>query len=85
VPAASSTVTPSPPAVAATVEEKPEVTSGPPVSAQGATTRTHVVVLGDTLSKLAIQYQVNVKTLMKANRLTSDLIKLGETLKIPAK
>jgi LysM repeat protein len=84
VPTASSTVTPLSPAVAAPVEEKPEVASSPPVSAQGATTRTHVVVLGDTLSKLAIKYQVDVKTLMKINRLTSDLIKLGETLKIPA-
>lgn len=76
---------PSPPAVAAPVEEKPEVTSRPPVSAQRATTRSHVVVLGDTLSELAIEYQVDVKTLMKTNRLKSDLIKLGETLKIPAK
>jgi type VI secretion system protein ImpL len=84
VPAASSTVTPSSPAVAAPVEEKPEVTSRPPVSAQRATTRSHVVVLGDTLSKLAIEYQVDVKTLMKTNKLKSDLIKLGETLKIPA-
>ncbi len=84
VPAAASTVTPSPPAVAAPVEEKPEVTTRPPVSANRATTRSHVVVLGDTLSKLAIEYQVDVKTLMKTNRLKSDLIKLGETLKIPA-
>jgi LysM repeat protein len=41
--------------------------------------------LGDTLSKLALQYQVDVKALMKINGLTSDLIKIGETLKIPAK
>jgi type VI secretion system protein ImpL len=84
VPTASSTVTPLSPAVAVPVEDKPEVTSSPPVSAQRAKTLTHVVVLGDTLSKLAIKYQVDVKTLMKINRLTSDLIKLGETLKIPA-
>jgi hypothetical protein len=84
LPATSSTVTPPPPAVAAPVEEKPEVTSRPPVSVQRATTRSHVIVSGDTLSKLALKYQVDVKTLMKANGLTSDLIRLGETLKIPA-
>jgi type VI secretion system protein ImpL len=84
VPTASSTVTALSPAAAAPVEDQPEVTSSPPVSAQRAKTLTHVVVLGDTLSKLAIKYQVDVKTLMKTNRLTSDLIKLGETLKIPA-
>ena len=84
LPATSSTVTPPPPAVAAPVQEKPEVTNSPPVSVQRAPTRSHIIVSGDTLSKLALKYQVDVKTLMKANGLTSDLIRLGETLKIPA-
>jgi LysM repeat protein len=69
--------------VVAPAAEKPE--SSGPITTQAVATRSHVVEVGDTLSKLALKYQVKVKALMKINGLTSDVIKLGETLKIPAK
>jgi len=69
--------------VATPVAEKPEAVSRPDTTP--ATARSHVVEMGDTLSKLAMRYQVTVKALMKSNGLKSDIIKLGETLKIPAK
>jgi len=69
--------------VAPPVAEKPEAVSRPATTQE--TARSHVVEMGDTLSKLATKYQVSVKALMKNNGLKNDVIKLGETLKIPAK
>ncbi len=43
----------------------------------------HIAQTGDTLPKLAKQYQVNVATLKKLNRLTSDNLKPGTALKVP--
>lgn len=45
----------------------------------------HKVVLGDTLSGLAGRYGVEQATITKANRLTSETILLGETLRIPVR
>lgn len=64
--------------------EQPEAASRI-ASPQAVARRSHVVEGGDTLSKLALKYQVDVKALMRINGLTSDLIKIGETLKIPTK
>ena len=43
----------------------------------------HKVVLGDTLIGLARKYGVDQAKIVKANHLKSDVIVLGETLKIP--
>lgn len=44
---------------------------------------THKVVSGDTLSALAKKYGTTVKELKDINGLKSDLIKIGQTLKLP--
>jgi LysM repeat protein len=44
----------------------------------------HVVRKGDTLSALALRYSVSVGDLKRANGLKSDLIRIGQTLRIPA-
>jgi len=45
----------------------------------------YTVVRGDTLSGIAKKYSVTVKDLYEANRLTSDVILIGQKLKIPSK
>lgn len=49
-------------------------------------TRTiHTVQYGDTLSKIAQQYDVSVKSISDANRIYNfDLIQVGDTLYIPS-
>jgi type VI secretion system protein ImpL len=83
-PANSESAQPATEPVVTPAAEKPEAASRP-VTPQAVARRSHVVEGGDTLSKLALKYQVDMKALMKINGLTSDLIKIGETLKIPAK
>jgi len=39
----------------------------------------------DTLSRIAAQYHVSVRAIRAANNLTTDSIRVGQTLKIPAK
>lgn len=46
--------------------------------------RTHVVQEGDSLWKIARRYKVEIDAIKKANKLQSDLLKPGTTLKIPA-
>lgn len=48
---------------------------------QGSTSYT--VKRGDTLSKVANQYDTSVRAIKAANSMTSDLIRVGETLVIP--
>ncbi|AHF90092.1 peptidoglycan-binding protein [Opitutaceae bacterium TAV5] len=45
---------------------------------------THVVRKGDTLSAIAARYGVTVAALRQRNRLTGDVIKVGQKLVIPA-
>jgi LysM repeat protein len=49
----------------------------------GAT--THTVVSGDTIWGLTKKYGVTADAIRQANNLTSDVIKLGQNLTIPAK
>lgn len=44
---------------------------------------TYTVVKGDTLSALAKKYSTTVTELKKINKLTSDTIKIGQSLQIP--
>ena len=53
-----------------------------------ATTRTHTVVRGDTLWALASTYLGSgsrYKEIMRLNGLTSEIIHVGQVLKMPAK
>ena len=54
------------------------------VAANGAAT-SYKVKSGDNLMKIASAYGVTVKQLRSANNLKTDQIKVGQTLKIPAK
>ncbi len=59
-----------------------------PASATGAADaggETYTVKSGDNLIKIAKKHGVSVKALKAANNLTTDHIKVGEKLKIPAK
>lgn len=49
-----------------------------------ATTTTHKVAKGDTLTSLAKKYNTTVESLKSANGLRSDTISLGQNLKIPS-
>ncbi len=53
--------------------------------AQQATTRTHTVKKGESLSRIANKYGVTVAALKSANGLKGDNIQPGQKLKIPAK
>ncbi|WP_145928445.1 N-acetylmuramoyl-L-alanine amidase [Pseudomonas sp. TCU-HL1] len=46
--------------------------------------REHVVTSGESLALIAQRYEVSMATLRKANSLTTDNIKVGQTLSIPA-
>ncbi|MDF2378050.1 MAG: LysM peptidoglycan-binding domain-containing protein [Verrucomicrobiales bacterium] len=47
-------------------------------------TKTHTVAKGDTLTSIARVHGTDVKTLKATNGLKSDVISLGQTLKLPA-
>ncbi len=67
---------------------KSDGTSAAPAGAMGATDmggETYTVKAGDNLSKIAKKHGVSVKALKAANSLTTDHIKVGDKLKIPAK
>ncbi|ESQ96928.1 hypothetical protein F753_24150 [Stutzerimonas chloritidismutans AW-1] len=46
--------------------------------------REHVVRSGESLALLAQRYQVSLTSLRSANNLRNDVIKIGQTLSIPA-
>ncbi|MBS4195819.1 C40 family peptidase [Lederbergia citri] len=49
------------------------------------TTDTYKVVSGDSLSKIALKYGTTVNELKSLNGLTSDMIRVGQVLKVNAK
>jgi N-acetylmuramoyl-L-alanine amidase len=49
-----------------------------------AAERKHLVISGDTLTDIAAQYKVSAAKIRKANNMKNDVVKLGQTLKIPA-
>jgi peptidoglycan endopeptidase LytF len=55
------------------------------VDNQTASLREVTVKKGDVLEKIARQNQVTVDDLMRANKLSSSRLKIGQTLKIPGK
>lgn len=46
--------------------------------------RKHLVVSGDTLTKIAATYHISAAKIRQANNMKNDTVKLGQTLKIPA-
>ena len=64
----------------------PGYAAAPPAASYNAASgsgRTHKVVSGDNLTKIATRYGVTVGALKGANNLQTDLIRQGETLRIP--
>jgi LysM repeat protein len=55
-----------------------------PAAPARAAARTHTVVSGDTLFGIARKYGVSPAAIRGANRMESDVVKLGQTLVIPA-
>ncbi|MBX3741538.1 MAG: LysM peptidoglycan-binding domain-containing protein [Akkermansiaceae bacterium] len=53
-------------------------------STGGGVAATHTVVKGDTLGGIARKYKVSIASIKAANGMTSDIVVLGKTLKIPA-
>ncbi len=58
--------------------KKPSV----PSASTKPTTTSHTVAKGDTLSKIAKQYNVTIKDIMNWNKLEKDTIYIGQVLKI---
>jgi LysM repeat protein len=56
-----------------------------PAAAGNGGLQSYTVKSGDTLIKIANQFGVTVKALRTANNLTTDKIRVGQHLKIPAK
>ncbi len=69
---------PSPPPSTASAPSPAPRPSPPPAAA-----RTHTVQRGDTLWGLSRRYNTSVRAIQNANGLSSDLIRIGQTLQIP--
>ncbi len=57
--------------------------SAVPTKAPAATSVKHRVKAGDTLTSLSAKYDVSVQSIMKANNLKNDTIRIGDELTIP--
>jgi N-acetylmuramoyl-L-alanine amidase len=55
----------------------------PPDSLLAIRERRHVIAHGETLSGIARSYRVNLERLREANGLTTDMLRVGEVLRIP--
>lgn len=62
-----------------TVKKKPTTTT----AKKSTSSKTHTVVKGDTLYGLALKNKTTVAKIKSANGLSSDLIRLGQKIKIP--
>ena len=69
-------------ATATTVDPTPSA-SGTPTATPTSTAKTYTVKSGDTLAAIAAKFGITVAKLKTANKLTSDLIKVGQVLVIP--
>lgn len=72
----------SPPATGTTAPTAPVQTTVPAPTTETATTVYYTIKSGDTLGKIANQYNMTVSELMKLNNLSSHLIYAGKTLKV---
>ncbi len=62
---------------------KSSATKTKSVDGKGAV-RKHLVVRGDTLTDIALKYGVSARSIKAANKMKTDNVLLGQTLKIPA-
>ncbi|MDE6651267.1 MAG: LysM peptidoglycan-binding domain-containing protein, partial [Paramuribaculum sp.] len=92
---ASTSVQPAAPAETAPVAAAPVASTRKKADAKTSSAKSqkpaaaavtnHKLKTGDNLSSLARKYGVTVDQIMKANNMTSDRLRAGETIKIPAK
>ena len=61
------------------------MTGGPASTGSGVAGETYTVKSGDTLTKIAKMQGTTIKAIRAENNLTTDHIKVGQKLKIPAK
>ncbi|WP_166786694.1 LysM peptidoglycan-binding domain-containing protein [Jeotgalibacillus salarius] len=54
----------------------------PPASQSAASAKVHIVKSGDTLSKIAMMHQMSLVELKRTNQLSSDLIRVGQSLQL---
>ena len=57
----------------------------PPPGTVFAAAQRHTIVRGDTLSGIAEKYRVSVKRLRAANRISGNIIRVGDVLRIPGR
>lgn len=75
---------PAAPNQAATQDPATHAATEVPAATTTPSGRTHTVVAGDTLRRIAGKYGVNVATLEKANNLQNDsIIRVGQILSVP--
>ncbi|RHW37239.1 peptidoglycan endopeptidase [Neobacillus notoginsengisoli] len=74
----SQPVTPKPAAPAPVKPAQPAPTPAAPAKYQ-----TYTVKSGDTLGRISIQFKTTVSELKALNKLTSDLIRIGQVLQVP--
>jgi N-acetylmuramoyl-L-alanine amidase len=55
----------------------------PPGTLLASIERRHIIQRGETLSSIAQRYQISHLDLRSANNLTGDILKIGQTLRIP--
>ncbi|MFQ3225108.1 MAG: LysM repeat protein [Lentimonas sp.] len=54
------------------------------VASSAASTSIHIVQQGDTLGHIALQHGTTISAIKHANKLKSDLVRMGQKLQIPA-
>ena len=84
---ATATDTPAPTATPYALAPEPTIVSGPaatPTPEAAASEREYVVAPGDTLSGIAARFDSTVEAIMERNDLTDTVIRLDQTLVIPA-
>lgn len=84
---AAATDTPAPTATPYALAPEPTIVSGPavtPTPEAAASEREYVVAPGDTLSGIAARFDSTVEAIMERNDLTDTVIRLDQTLVIPA-
>ena len=66
-------------------QQKPASAKAAPTAAVEPETTTYVVQSGDYLAKISKKFNVTIAAIKRANGLTSDVVRVGQKLKIPGK